>query len=398
MGDPYLLNLRHVRMLVVIEDQRTISGAARDLSISQPALTQALAKLEGALGVAVFERQPGGVQTTRAGRRILLRVRRALALLDEALLQQCRDPQSRRPDKYLTTSHVRALVALAGAGSFVAAAEETRLSVPSIYAAVRDLEKLSGVSLTERRGRGVGLTPVGAGIARGFHLAMIELGAIFEEREGGGRLAIGAMALSRSVLLPTALADILTRTPSARVDVVEGSYLELVELLRGGRIDILLGALRTQEARDIVQEPLFTNSLTIIGRAGHPLAEREADFDDLAAYPWIVARRASGLLARWQEMFDAAGKRRPLAPVQCGSVALIRGLLVRSDHLTLLSVDQVAAEIDSGALVRIRSCVPDTLRTIGVMTRRGWYPTPLQQQFMELLREDAQALAQPGFT
>ena len=127
------------------------------------------------------------------------------------------------------------------------------------------------------------------------------------------------MALSRSLLLPATLADLLRDHPAARVDVVEGSYLELVELLRSGRIDMLIGALRDHPGRELLQEPLFADRLTIIGRAEHPLARGneggEAGFEELAAYPWIVARRASGLLDRWQQMFDRADKPRPDAPI-----------------------------------------------------------------------------------
>jgi len=84
-------------------------------------------------------------------------------------------------------------------------------------------------------------------------------------------------------------------------------------------------------------------------------------------------------------MFDQSGMVRPETPIQCGSVALIRGVLVRSDFMTLLSKDQVSAEIDSGTLVRIGSCIPDTMRTIGAITRRDQIPTKLQISFMNCL-------------
>jgi DNA-binding transcriptional LysR family regulator len=255
---------------------------------------------------------------------------------------------------------------------------------------------LSGTVLVERRGRGVGLTRAGIKLARGFTIAIAELGAAIEEMtDGGGRLSIGAMALSRSQLLPATLAELLLERPHIRVDVVEGSFLELVELLRAGKIDILIGALRDAPGRDLTQEPLFTDRLTIIGRAEHPLAGHFADFEQLADYSWIVARRASGLLDRWQQMFDRSGKPRPEAPIQCGSVALIRGLLLRTDFLTLLSTDQVRSEIEAGTLVRIESAVPDTMRTIGAITRRDWFPTKLQEAFMVALRRTGRE-AMPG--
>lgn len=382
------LNLRHLRMLIVIAESGSLNAAAKMAGISQPALTQALAKLETAFGTALFERTPAGVVTTAGGRRVLHRVERGLKSLTQACRRCARGRQGERLDQYLTQTHVRGLTALAESGSFVRAAEDVSVSVPSLHRAVRDLEELAGIELVEKRGRGVGLTRAGARLARGFMVGMAELSAAMEETRGGGRrLSIGAMALSRSVLLPATLAELLRKRPGVRVDVVEGSYLELVELLRSGRIDILIGALRDHPGRDLLQEPLFTDRLTIIGRADHPLADRSAGFEDLAAYPWIVARRASGLLDRWQQMFDKSDKPRPDAPIQCGSVALIRGLLVRSDFLTLLSTDQVSAEIEAGTLVTIDSCVPDTKRTIGAISRRDWFATKLQEEFMALLRD-----------
>ncbi|QJU58028.1 LysR family transcriptional regulator [Sphingomonas sp. AP4-R1] len=396
MADTYDLNLRHLRMLAIIAENGSLSAAAKAASISQPALTQALAKLESAFGTALFDRTTAGVVPTTSGRRVLQRVDRALKSFALACRRFARTAPVSQFENYLTMAHVRGLMALAEAGSFLRAADEAGVSVPSLHRAVRDLEKLSGTVLVERRGRGVGLTRAGLKLARGFTIAVTELGAAIEETtDGGGRLSIGAMALSRSQLLPATLAELLLERPHIRVDVVEGSFLELVELLRAGKIDILIGALRDAPGRDLTQEPLFTDRLTIIGRAEHPLAGHFADFEQLADYSWIVARRASGLLDRWQQMFDRTGKPRPEAPIQCGSVALIRGLLLRTDFLTLLSTDQVRSEIEAGTLVRIESAVPDTMRTIGAITRRDWFPTKLQEAFMVALRRTGRE-AMPG--
>ena len=273
-------------------------------------------------------------------------------------------------------------------GSFVAAAQAAGVSVPAIHRAVRDLEALAAAPLVVRRGRGIGLSQLGHVFARAFAVCMSELTAALHECAGrGGRITMGAMALSRSLLLPATLATLLRERPDARADVVDGSYLELVGLLRSGRIDIIIGALRAQPESDLRQETLFTDRLTIIGRAEHPLANEDAGFTDLAGYPWIVARRASGLLERWQQIFDRAGVPRPDAPIQCGSVALIRGVLVQSNFLTLLSRTQVTAEIEAGLLIQIQSCIPDTLRAIGAITRRDWHPTELQKQFLTILRQ-----------
>lgn len=394
MDRVYQLNLRHLRLLDEVQHHGSFSTAARAAGISQPALTQAVAKLEAAFGLLLFERTPLGVSPTSAGRRVLRRVSRGIDMLARSL-RACSVAAPRGAvEHYLTAAHVRGILGLAEAGSFVRAAELAGVSVPALHRSVRDLERLCGVPLVERRGRGVGLTRAGAQLTRGFGLAIAEIETAFDEgTHGGRRLAVGAMALSRSLLLPATLADLLQAMPDVQVDVVEGSYLDLVELLRSGRLDIMVGALREHPARDLHQERLFSDQLTIIGRASHPLAGRIAQVEDLVDYPWIVARRASGLLERWQGLFDRVGIPRPNAPIQCGSVALIRGVLVRSDFLTLLSPDQVSAEIEAGSLIRIRSVVPDTERIIGVITRRDWYPTKVQEAFMTALKANIAARA-----
>ncbi len=395
MDRVYELNLRHLRLLGTVVGHGSLSTAAREEGISQPALTQALAKLEVAFALQLFERTPMGVAPTPAGRRVLRRIARAMQRLATALRAAGTGSHRSTPERALTSAHVRGLLGVSEAGSFMHAASLAGVSVPALHRSVRDLEQLCGTPLVERRGRGVGLTRAGARLASGFMLGMAELTtALDESTHGGRRLAVGAMALSRSHLLPATLADLLRAAPDAQVDVVEGSYLELVEFLRSGRIDVMVGALREHPTRDLQQEPLFADWLTVIGRAGHPLAAATASFAQLADYPWIVARRASNLLERWQSLFDEAGVPRPEAPIRCGSVAMIRSLLVRSDFLTLLSPDQVGAEIAAGTLIRIRSVVPDTSRTIGAITRRDWYPTPLQEAFMAALRATAAMMVQ----
>ena len=390
MVNPYDLSLRHLRLLIAIDQTGSVSEVARAASISQPALTQALSGLERKFGTILFQRSAAGVVATPAGKRIILRVQRALDHFARASRELGKTPAGVPLEIYLTMAHVRGLTALVENKGFSRAAEAIGISPPSLHRAVRDLERVVGISLVGRVGRGVEPTRVGAKLARRFTIAMTELvGAIEESRDAGGRLSIGAMALSRSLLLPATLANLLKSTPDVEVEVFEGSYLELVEMLRSGRIDLLIGALRDRPAADLLQERLFDDSLTIIGRSEHPLALTVASLEQLAAYPWIVARQASALLDRWQKMFDRSGKVRPKAPIQCGSVALIRGVLARTDFLTLLSTAQVSAEIEAGTLVRISSEVPDTARTIGVISRRDWFLTKLQTEFVVYLRQTA---------
>lgn len=61
------LTLRHMRLLVAIEEMRQLGRVAVALHISQPAVSKALAEIENGVGVALFERTPQGMLPTAHG-------------------------------------------------------------------------------------------------------------------------------------------------------------------------------------------------------------------------------------------------------------------------------------------------------------------------------------------
>lgn len=79
-----ILNLRHLEMVQAIHQEGTLTGAARRLFLSQPALTRQLSKLETRIGVALFRRHPKGMELTREGRRLLESAERVLFELQRA--------------------------------------------------------------------------------------------------------------------------------------------------------------------------------------------------------------------------------------------------------------------------------------------------------------------------
>ena len=74
---------RHLDVLRAVIDAGSITKAARQLHVSQPAVTASVQKLEGALGVTLLERYARGVRPTEAGRKLLGHARRVDSLLDE---------------------------------------------------------------------------------------------------------------------------------------------------------------------------------------------------------------------------------------------------------------------------------------------------------------------------
>lgn len=381
------LNLRHIQAIVGIADLGTMNAAARAGNLTQPAITQALARTEAMLGAMLFERCHVGMTTTKEGLVLVPRFRAALEHISSP---------------FVTMSRLRAFLALADAGSYSGASLSTGISLPSLHRAVNDLSLALRRSLVERRGRAVFLTDAGLKLARSLRLGLVELStglaelAALQGRETR-RISIGAMPLSRAQVLPVAIALFLSRRPNIRFSIIEGSRAELLGPLRDGALDLMVGALREPLTEpDLVQEALFRDSPVVVGRKGHPLEGRASTLLELAEYQWVIAAPGAPLRSAWEKMFLEAGLSLPPVPVETGSVMTIRQLLVGSEYLSLLSKEQIAVELEAGWLSVLCEAPRRFDRTIGIAMRGSWRPTSVQAEFIADLRVAGQFAQNAG--
>lgn len=372
------LNLRHLSAMAEIARLGTINAAAGAVNLTQPAITQALARLERQLGASLFDRRPDGMTPTEPALLLAPRV--------DAAMERIGSP-------HVTMARMRALLALADAGSYTGAAAATGLSMPSLHRAVSDLALATRRKLVERRGKALVFTEAGLRTVRAFRLARSELIAGLSEVEAlKGRetraIAIGAMPLSRARVLPDAVVRFARRYPEVRISIVEGSRVELVEPLRDGMIDFTIGALRDPLPEpDLEQEALFIDMPVVIARSGHPLAGTDASLAELARHEFVMPPVGTPLRDAWDERFTLAGLVPPRVVIETGSVMMIRQMLVGSDRLTVLSPDQLAVELDAGLLQQVAEPVDGMRRTIGITQRSGWRATSVQNAFLATLRE-----------
>lgn len=89
------LDLNLLRVFDAVYRHHSVSRAADELGLSQPAASQAITRLRQLLGNALFERMHGGVRPTPRAERLALSVRMALSTLEVALAEaQSFDPQA----------------------------------------------------------------------------------------------------------------------------------------------------------------------------------------------------------------------------------------------------------------------------------------------------------------
>jgi len=396
MPAPRPLNLRHLLAATAVARHGGISRAASEMNITQPALTQALARLEAALGERLFARAAAGTSLTPEGQIFLPRVERAF----EAL---------RNTEKFLPNApplhrkagavHWRCLAAVLEQHGVRQAAGALGLAQQSVHRALLSLEAFCGTKLFLRTGQGLEPLPTARLLARGASLAFAELRqgqAALRERRGlmDGRIVIGALPLARSHLVPHAVTRLLNRFPDARLQIIDGPYNELLDGLIHGRVDCIVGALRPgAPTPGIIQEQWFLEPLSIILRPGHPLLAQTPDAAALAALSWVVPREGTPARNSFNAFFAAAGLPPPRHVVECSSLVAARGLLRQSDRGAIFSHSQVRYELETGQLAALGDQLPGSERPIGMTTRQDWHPTQLQSAALDALRETARSIA-----
>ena len=77
------MTIRHLRIFIAVAEAGTMSGAARELYIAQPTVSQVIGEMEDAYGVQLFERLSKKLYITEAGKQLLQYSRHIVALFDE---------------------------------------------------------------------------------------------------------------------------------------------------------------------------------------------------------------------------------------------------------------------------------------------------------------------------
>ncbi|MCX8998117.1 LysR family transcriptional regulator [Rhizobiaceae bacterium BDR2-2] len=385
------LNLRHLRVFLAAVDTGSVTRAAELCFVSQPAVTQALSKLEAGAGLPLFTRTPQRLFANDAGTVLARRLRRAFAFLDPALAEL-----SPRLRVTATTAQLNALIAVRETENFTLAARRLGLAQPTVHRAVTQLEHEAARPLFERTSYGMVATRAAQALGQAARLAFAELAqadadlAEITAREAG-RIVVGAMPLSRSFALPQAIAAFRKLRPNLPIQILEGPYADLLSGLRRGEIDFLIGALRDPvPIGDVEQRALFSDTLVLVSGRRHPLADRETlTLEEIAAYPWIVGQKDTPIRRHFDALFAPLGDRAPRSIVESGSLILMRELLDASDHLGCTSRLQAEAEIARGLMRALPVDLAHTSRPIGLTLRRDWLPTAAQQQFLDFIASAA---------
>lgn len=293
----------------------------------------------------------------------------------------------------MTDAQLEALVAVADARSFTAAARRLGTSQSAVSHAIAGLEKSLRVTLVERTAQGASLTAVGDRVAAHARQvlrlkALITEETIASRRLRRGTLRIGSFGVSATRrLLPPLLESFEARHPDLVALVTEGTDDEVAQWLRDGTVDVAFVTLPANEFETVL---LAEDEMLAIMAAGHPLAaHRTIASAQLAGHPFIMSTGGCELHVR------AATHGTPLdVSYRIREVDTIVAMAMRGTGVSVMPRLALPDELPPG--LAARSLSPPAPRQVAIAMRRGTELASPARAFLKLAAHGVSAPSRPG--
>jgi DNA-binding transcriptional LysR family regulator len=245
----------------------------------------------------------------------------------------------------LNVNRLRFLREVAHRGSFSAAADALSYTQSAVSQQIAALEAETGMTLLERRPRGVSLTAAGQtlvghaeSVLADLEAAEAALAAIAGLR--GGRLRMASFPTAGATLMPLAIATFRSRHPDVELTLAEGEPQQIAPRLRTGELDLALlfefdadvdgggsgttdGSVDERLTRvELLQDPLYL----ALPRAHRLAGRRRLRLEDLRSEAWIQTSQASPCARHVVRCCHAAGFE-PRVSFQSDDYQTVQGLV-----------------------------------------------------------------------
>ena len=284
----------------------------------------------------------------------------------------------------MTIRHLKTFCAVCEEGGITRAAEKLCVAQPSVSQTIGELERYYGVSLFDRVGRRLVLTPEGERL----RVKAQEAIASFSEFEEAARdtnarhvIRIGSSVTAGQMVLPRLIAAIEATLDRAECRAIADSAASVEQLVEEGSLDLAL--VEGSVSRALAAEAVFSDRLMAVCSAGMKIKNTLSPAE-LVSLPLLLRRRGSASRDLFDERLSALGlKAQPKLSSSSNSVLLAaarEGLGV-----AVLPEALVAADLSAGRLKEVRIQGLELSRRWFAVRRQDKKFTPVQQQAFELL-------------
>lgn len=275
------------------------------------------------------------------------------------------------------------------------AAEDLGVTQPALTKCISRLEDDYGVTLLNRAGRGVALTEAGELLRDRFLMLVQDLADVRKEvsdlRSGlAGLVRIGCSASIASYVLPKICRKVRDTAPSLQLLVRVAMDDALRDDLRAGTIDMTISPQRATPADEaLISRALIADTVVVVARKGHPLAEKEATLAEMSEQAWVLPMPTVSTRKWLDDVFQRSGFPVPFAAVTAAPLVSAPPIMAHTDMLSFMS----RRNLESGDLVEIRNVATTLERYFEVSHRARGFLSPSLRFFIALIERELADLA-----
>ena len=295
-------------------------------------------------------------------------------------------------------SALRYLVAFADEGSISRAAEQCKVSQPTMSVALQNLETDLEATLIERSKGPICLTELGHEVVQQARRALeetqrVETVAHAHKDPLSGVFRIGVIHTIAPYLLPSLIASLAQRTPAMKLYIEESMTALLTDYLKYGTIDAAIIALPF-DVPGIETVPLYDEAFRVVIPRDHPWAKRKKIARSEIRGDDVLVLKAGNcfreqVLDACPEISHADGSGH-----QGHSVGTIRCMVASGYGISVLPAGALIGPYKSDMVRAIAFQKPEPVRRVALAWRRGF----ARPEAIQAIVDAVQGIENPSFT
>ncbi|MFD4941461.1 transcriptional regulator CynR [Streptomyces sp. NPDC058409] len=289
--------------------------------------------------------------------------------------------------------HLRYLIAVAEHGNFTRAADELRISQPTLSQQIKQLERVVGVQLLDRSGRSVRTTDAGEVYVRHAQRALRELAAadraVLDVADlSRGHLRLAMTPTFTAYLIGPLAQELHTRHPGVTLEVREMTQDRIEAGLLADELDLGI-AFEGTHPPGVVATALFTETLSLVVTTRRPdtRSERPLPVSDLAGQQLALLSSDFATRSHIDNYFAQHHISPPIA-VEANSIQALTEIVQRTGLLATVLPDAITDDHPHLTPISIDPPLPTRVATL--LRRDSAYESAAARAFIRLARDVVQ--------
>lgn len=290
--------------------------------------------------------------------------------------------------------HLQCFLTIAQLRSVGAAADALAITQPALSKTLRELEDALGVKLFLRDKKGMMLTRFGEVFLQHAAASIASLRQGIDsiklaENSGGLAVAVGVLPNVAASVMPKVVHLFKQKAPDTNVRIVMGSNSHLLDQLRLGELDLVLGRLAQPEYMiGLSFEQLYFESLVLAVRSGHPLLRTPRfRLKAISDYQWMLPHHGTIIRMEAERFLLAQGIALSHDIIETTSIGFGRSYSLCSDSIWFTPRGAAEPDVENGSIALLPLATGSMEGPVGITMRTDTMPAPSAALMMQSVRD-----------